>query len=206
MAPIAGWYPGTGAIGVAGYGATVPYGGRRTIPVGGYGAVPYAGRPGYAGMGAYPYTGGRRPIGVGGYLVGVGGRMMPPPAGYPGYAGRAAAGFGGVRVIPVGWNCPLAFYDAYDGCDCNCGAWDPDCSQPAQPVLNCAPGQSCVSPGVCGTGVWTCSRSFYGTRDGCDCNCGSWDPDCNDPNQQVLNCGMLEACVYPGVCAVPLPD
>jgi hypothetical protein len=205
MAPVAGRYPGgRGPIAVGGYGATVAYGGRRPIPMGGYGAVGvYGGRPsigGFAGMGAYPTMGGRRPVGFGGYPIGVGGRIMPPPAGFPGFAGRAAGGFGGVRVIPVGWICPLGYYDANDSCDCYCGAWDPDCGDPAQPVLGCAPGQSCVPPGVCGVGVWTCPRNFYGTRDGCDCNCGGWDPDCDDPSQQVYNCATVEVCVYPGVC------
>jgi hypothetical protein len=196
MAPMAG-YPGTGAYSP---------GGRRPIAVGGYGAVgAYGGRAsiaGFAGMGAYPTMGGRRPVAVGGY----GGRVMPPPAGFPGFAGRAAGGFGGVRVIPVGWICPLAYYDANDGCDCYCGAWDPDCSEPAQPVLGCALGQSCVPPGVCGVGGWACPSGFYGTRDGCDCNCGGWDPDCDDPSQQVFNCATVEICVYPGVCVGPLDE
>ena len=26
-----------------------------------------------------------------------------------------------------GWNCPVTFYDAMDGCDCGCGIPDPDC-------------------------------------------------------------------------------
>ena len=25
---------------------------------------------------------------------------------------------------------------------------------------------------------WTCDSSKYGAEDGCDCLCGSWDPDC----------------------------
>ena len=37
---------------------------------------------------------------------------------------------------------------------------------------------------------WTCNPLFYGSKDGCDCDCGAWDPDC-DPNtysQKVFNC------------------
>jgi hypothetical protein len=29
--------------------------------------------------------------------------------------------------LPDGWTCPLAFFGADDGCDCGCGAEDPDC-------------------------------------------------------------------------------
>jgi len=28
---------------------------------------------------------------------------------------------------PTEWTCDLAYYGANDGCDCACGAWDPDC-------------------------------------------------------------------------------
>lgn len=31
-------------------------------------------------------------------------------------------------ALPDGWTCSLAFYGAGDGCDCGCGADDPDCS------------------------------------------------------------------------------
>lgn len=37
---------------------------------------------------------------------------------------------------------------------------------------------------------WTCNPLFYGSNDGCDCECGAWDPDC-DPttySQKVFNC------------------
>jgi S1-C subfamily serine protease len=58
--------------------------------------------------------------------------------------------------------------------------------------------------GVCGVNEWTtcdqdcrivipdgwdCDPSYYGTGDGCDCNCGSVeDPDCGDPEQERINC------------------
>ncbi len=29
--------------------------------------------------------------------------------------------------LPPGWTCQLAFFDSGDGCDCGCGAVDPDC-------------------------------------------------------------------------------
>jgi len=41
--------------------------------------------------------------------------------------------------------------------------------------------------------TWTCNAAFYGSNDGCDCNCGAWDPDCDvtspsSQKQKVLNC------------------
>jgi hypothetical protein len=27
--------------------------------------------------------------------------------------------------------------------------------------------------------TWTCNPLFYGSKDGCDCECGAWDPDCD---------------------------
>ena len=33
-------------------------------------------------------------------------------------------------TIPVGWSCSASYYNAKDGCDCQCGAWDPDCDTP----------------------------------------------------------------------------
>ncbi len=39
---------------------------------------------------------------------------------------------------------------------------------------------------------WSCNSLFYGSKDGCDCECGAWDPDCNENNdlslQKVFNC------------------
>jgi len=35
---------------------------------------------------------------------------------------------------------------------------------------------------------WTCDPEYYDTDDGCDCNCGAWDPDCDDPTQEVYGC------------------
>jgi V8-like Glu-specific endopeptidase len=44
----------------------------------------------------------------------------------------------------------------------------------------------------CGNPVpagWECQPEYYGTGDGCDCDCGSVeDPDCSDPDQEQFNC------------------
>lgn len=36
------------------------------------------------------------------------------------------------RCVPLRWHCPPAYFagGAQDGCDCNCGAVDPDCAEP----------------------------------------------------------------------------
>ncbi|MEL6339973.1 MAG: serine protease [Myxococcota bacterium] len=63
--------------------------------------------------------------------------------------------------------------------------------------------------GVCGEGEVTscrgdcdpppewsqCNALFYGTRDGCDCACGSPDPDCDDPTAEVFGCDSGQSCV-----------
>jgi hypothetical protein len=39
--------------------------------------------------------------------------------------------------------------------------------------------------------TWTCNSLFYGSNDGCDCECGAWDPDCDATtkySQKVFNC------------------
>ena len=51
------------------------------------------------------------------------------------------------------------------------------------------------------TDYWTCPLSQYYAGDGCDCNCGRWDVDCEDPAQAVSNCPASNyACDYPDTC------
>ena len=92
--------------------------------------------------------------------------------------------------VPVGWACDPAYYGAQDGCDCACGAWDPDCNLAGQTLYGCNMGDTCVQPGVCqaGGGTWLCDPTWYGVADGCDCGCGIIDTDCSD--------GSLAACDY----------
>ena len=51
-----------------------------------------------------------------------------------------------------------------------------------------------------GGGGWSCPASYFGTRDGCDCECGDYDPDCDDPSQAVLNCPSGYGCGASGTC------
>ena len=103
------------------------------------------------------------------------------------------------------WACDVFTFDAGDGCDCACGCWDPDCDDPLADVVGCAAGESCVAPGDCAADVtcagWTCAANFYGQLDGCDCACGCWDPDCDDPTALLVGCAGGEVCVPPGLCS-----
>ena len=115
---------------------------------------------------------------------------------------------------PPEWNCSDAFFGSNDGCDCGCGAVDPDCNNAA--VASC---QFCSQTGSCNTGSgcpgnidpvdngqcepalpvpaeWTCNDIFFGTNDGCDCGCGAFDPDCTDSD--IASC---QFCSDTGSCA-----
>ncbi len=58
---------------------------------------------------------------------------------------------------PAAWVCNDNFWDAGDGCDCNCGAHDPDCGQAGQALLGCTglDQPTCDAQGLC-TGGGTC--------------------------------------------------
>jgi len=34
-----------------------------------------------------------------------------------------------LESVPADWTCDPMYYDANDGCDCDCGVWDPDCTE-----------------------------------------------------------------------------
>ena len=46
--------------------------------------------------------------------------------------------------VPREWTCPSEYFGAYDGCDCGCGAIDPDCDPPE--IDSCS---YCDNPGSC---------------------------------------------------------
>ena len=106
---------------------------------------------------------------------------------------------------PMGWECPPQYYDADDGCDCACGALDPDCSDPTLDVFGCEEGQTCSADGLSCEGVptaWTCAADQYdgGAGNGCDCNCGTSDPDCDIAAEPVEGCQAGEMCSVVGGC------
>jgi len=96
-------------------------------------------------------------------------------------------------LVPEEWVCDPEVYNASDGCDCDCGAYDPDCNNYDSIVFNCDTDEICLPYGNCSTfysyvpANWTCSSENYNNSDGCDCNCGAYDPDCATSNE-VFNC------------------
>ena len=50
------------------------------------------------------------------------------------------------ECVPTSWNCDISFYGAGDGCDCGCGAQDPDCGSSSSGVC-----EYCIEPGSCAT-------------------------------------------------------
>ena len=60
--------------------------------------------------------------------------------------------------------------------------------------------ESC--PGDCvlqAPAAWTCEPAYFGTLDGCDCECGAIDPDCT-LGQSTVNCGVGQSCGDDGTC------
>ena len=118
------------------------------------------------------------------------------------------------ETVPYEWTCDHSYYGTGDGCDCECGAWDPDCEDASLQTYNCpSPSDVCAKAGggTCQASSsggyydfgsdygdyaasnvpsgWTCGASYYDADDGCDCACGAWDPDCDDASSSVYGCG-----------------
>jgi hypothetical protein len=89
----------------------------------------------------------------------------------------------GQAIHPAEWTCASAAFDAADGCDCGCGATDPDCraQQGGCSALGCADA-SCDRCHLAGDALrscrFQCELTHYASGDGCDCGCGDADPDC----------------------------
>jgi cysteine-rich repeat protein len=114
------------------------------------------------------------------------------------------------ECAPAAWTCNPIFYDADDGCECGCGATDPDCADDLVATCDfCDALGSCDSVGDCSlinpfdnaycTGTtpaaWTCNVNFYDADDGCDCGCGVVDPDCaTNTIGSCLYCGNTGSC------------
>ena len=66
-------------------------------------------------------------------------------------------------------------------------------------VDSCEPGEGCVATldyPSCAPSSWTCDIWRYGTNDGCDCDCGERDPDCDLANGNTdiaARCGVHDA-------------
>jgi hypothetical protein len=106
--------------------------------------------------------------------------------------------------LPLGWTCPANYYNATDGCDCGCGAVDPDCLITMFPIFGCNLGASpscSLDTGVCQyfnpPSSWSCASNYYNSSIyECDCQCGAIDPDCNNPHAdaEVYGCAAGQTC------------
>jgi len=116
--------------------------------------------------------------------------------------------------LPSNWSCAIQNYGDLI-CDCGCGAPDPDCPVPADDH-DCV-GIACESqvvedddPTQCATLPvdWACNPLTYNAEDRCNCECGGWDPDCDDATVSSSTCIEGFRCEQPGVCVVfvPAPD
>jgi len=139
----------------------------------------------------------------------------------------------------AGWVCDPDYQGGDDGCDCDCGAYDPDCDDPTANVYGCedwqtcdatghcvgdcvpacdgkqcgddgcgkecgtcADGTTCTDEGQCAEG-WTCDPYYQGDGYTCNCGCGAYDPDCDDPDAYQSGCEAWQTCDQKGVC---IPD
>lgn len=103
---------------------------------------------------------------------------------------------------PAAWKCPDYAYGTNDGCDCGCGALDPDCDSDLVGACDyCNDEGSCAfdcsdiklsDNAVCGppSQGWTCDAQSYGDGTICDCGCGIVDHDCAGP--QASQCDLCD--------------
>ncbi|MCB9740880.1 MAG: hypothetical protein H6747_16560 [Deltaproteobacteria bacterium] len=107
------------------------------------------------------------------------------------------------HCVPKAWNCGEETFAGHNGCDCGCGADDPDCADPSQGLLGCAEGQICKA-GACEDKVpkaWTCAPFLYDDGLLCNCACGAPDPDCADDANLIVDCTTNGCNKQAGVCS-----
>lgn len=121
------------------------------------------------------------------------------------------------------WGGPQLYGDGFCDCGCSPPTRDIDCdvygSNPPRQDFRYGPACPqqtgnrniwCNDIGICepcdDCGVWTCDPSNYDANDGCHCNCGMPDPDCNTDQFNAYNCfpGLQgvgkEVCDVTGTC------
>ena len=83
------------------------------------------------------------------------------------------------RAVPVEWRCPPEYFGDRRGCDCDCGARDPDCDDPREELLYCEAESFCNAAGRCESLVGiTELRNFSPSGDGGDgCSVSVARPD-----------------------------
>lgn len=109
---------------------------------------------------------------------------------------------------PAAWVCDEGIYDNDDGCDCGCGAPDPDCMDTAQLVYGCGlphagtqtSSSQCDATGTCAQpATWTCAAAQYNDGAECNCNCGGNDIDCENL-EPVTGCQQDQFCSTTSTC------
>jgi len=81
-----------------------------------------------------------------------------------------------------------------DGCGGNCGT----CTG----TDTCSSAGQCVHTPSTPPSAWHCAASWWDSLDGCDCNCGAYDPDCTASGQTLHGCTGLNnpTCTTSGLC------
>jgi hypothetical protein len=113
-------------------------------------------------------------------------------------------------TVPAQWTCDPNYYGADDGCDCGCGALDPDCSDVTAAVCDyCNNSGSCDLTGNGCPGIidpaqnsactappeWRCAADDYDDGSWCHCGCGALDPDCSDASVNACDfCAASGSC------------
>ncbi len=108
------------------------------------------------------------------------------------------------HCVPKAWTCGADTYAAHNGCDCGCGAPDPDCKVAGQALHGCASTETCGDGGTCVSKVpkgWSCPAFFYDDGLLCNCACGAPDPDCKDTSNTIVDCQPGACDAAAGVCA-----
>jgi hypothetical protein len=109
------------------------------------------------------------------------------------------------------WTCPWDRYASGDGCDCGCGAIDPDCGDVGgcsvarcfqDACVRCADDEGRPYDCDAAKAGWDqdivgdsttsepslCNSVHFGSGDGCDCGCGGHDPDCGKKGCDAPGC------------------
>ena len=104
--------------------------------------------------------------------------------------------------VPDSWTCSSDKYADSNSCDCNCGAWDPDCGSPTATLAGCAANQQCSTMGTCFSvpAAWSCAAENFASGGPCDCECGAYDPDCENHAAVIIGCRHGLICSAGGSC------
>jgi hypothetical protein len=134
------------------------------------------------------------------------------------FGGCEAAEFCHEGQCVTGWFCNPAYQGSDDGCDCECGAYDPDCDQAGGWLMGCESWQTCDATGHCTPEACPpqCADKTCGD-DGCGGSCGGCPldlPACVDgacvadpchgfPEAGCCDGDVLKTCGFDGLIASP---